>query len=334
MRANVYQTMVALIALLALAAVLVLAVAAAIAFGGPRRPEPMESVSDGFRAFDLMDLPPVRRFAARDGTELCYRAYASMGTSKDACAVLIHGSASRSDRVHSLARGFAWAGYAVLVPDVRGHGESGQKGCIGYIGQLEDDLEDLMAAHATSGRTSLVGFSAGGGFALRFAADRRAGLFRNYLLMAPFLNQSASTYRPGSGGWISVGLPRILGLLLLNALGIKRFNGLPVSAFALSPKAQEQLTGDYSYSLAMNFRPHNDYRADIAAAASPLEVLVGANDDQFYAERFADDFKASRTPTRVTVLDGVGHIDLTTSKVAVSAAVEALGRMNETSDRA
>jgi len=143
--------MAALIALLALVAILVLAVAAAITFGGPRRPAPMESVSDGFRAFDLMDLPPLQRFAARDGTELAYRAYAPVGTSKDACAVLIHGSASRSDRVHSLARAFARAGYAVLVPDVRGHGESGRKGCIGYIGQLEDDLEDLVAVHAAPG---------------------------------------------------------------------------------------------------------------------------------------------------------------------------------------
>lgn len=318
-----------LAALLVLLALLVLSVSAAIAFGGPRRPAPMASVSEGFRAFDLMDLPPLRHFAARDGTELAYRAYSSVGTNKDACVVLIHGSASRSDRLHSLARGFARAGYAVLVPDVRGHGESGRKGCIDYIGQLEDDLEDLATAHGTPGRTSLVGFSAGGGFALRFAGDRRGRLFRNYLLMAPFLSQSASTYRPGSGGWVSVGLPRILGLLVLNRLGITRFNDLLVSAFALSPKAQEQLTGGYSYSLAMNFRPHDDYRADIATAASPMEILVGADDDQFHAGRFAGEFQASPTPTRVTVLDGVGHIDLTISKAAVSAAVDALDRMNK-----
>lgn len=312
----------------ALAAIFVIALIAAITFGGPNAPPPMSSVNEAFKTFSLEGLPSLQRWTARDGASLAFREYLPRGASKDACVVLIHGSAGRSDGLHGLAFGFAGSGYRVFALDVRGHGESGRKGCIGYIGQLEDDLEDFFAAKCPQGKTSLVGFSAGGGFALRFAADSRCRLFRNYLLMAPFLSQTATTYRPGSGGWISVGLPRIVGLILLNRIGIRRFNHLKVTAFALSPQARAQLTSGYSFSLALNFRPNNDWRANIATVTAPMEVLVGDKDDQFRADRFHDEFQVSKRHVAVTVLSGVGHIDLTISPSAVQAAIDAIDRLN------
>ena len=312
----------------AFAAIIVIALIAVIVFGGPHPPPPLNSVNEAFKDFSLEGLPSLQRLAARDGVGLTYREYLPSDGNTDACVVLVHGSAGRSDRLHRLAGGFASGGYRVLVPDVRGHGESGRKGSIEYVGQLEDDLEDFFVAKCPRGKTSLVGFSAGGGFALRFAADSRHSLFRNYLLMAPFLSQTAATYRPGSGGWISVGLPRIVGLMLLNRFGIRRFNDLLVTAFALSPQAQEQLTPSYSFSLAMNFRPNNHYRADIAAVAEPMEVLVGDKDDQFYSDRFRDEFQVSKSPVPVTVMADVGHVNLTISPLAVQAAVDAVGRLN------
>jgi alpha-beta hydrolase superfamily lysophospholipase len=35
------------------------------------------------------------------------------------------------------------AGITTYVPDIRGHGGSGRRGDIDYIGQLDDDLADL-----------------------------------------------------------------------------------------------------------------------------------------------------------------------------------------------
>ena len=46
-----------------------------------------------------------------------------------------------------MAKGFAAAGYTAYALDIRGHGASGTKGHIAYIGQLEDDMEDFV--HST-----------------------------------------------------------------------------------------------------------------------------------------------------------------------------------------
>jgi alpha-beta hydrolase superfamily lysophospholipase len=316
------------IALLTLAALIVFAALLLIIFGGPAQLPPMQSVSDPFKSVDFSDLPPVQRFTARDGVGLAYRAYGQAGPGSKGSVVLIHGSSSRSDSIHPLAKGFAQAGYVAYALDMRGHGESGTKGQISYVGQLEDDLEDFLKASRPSGKKSLIGFSSGGGFALRFAADARRELFDNYLLLSPFLSQDATTYRPASGGWVSVGTPRIVVLVFLNRVGISWFNYLPVTSFALRPEAQKFLTPQYSYALAMNFRPHRDYRGDIAAASQPMEVLVGENDDQFIPERFSPEFSAAGRKVPVSIVPGTGHIDLILTPVAVQAAVSAIGRLN------
>ena len=315
-------------ALLTLVAFIIAAIAASILIGGPGHPPPMQSVSDPFKSVDFSDLPPIQRYSARDGAQLAYRTYRPSARDSKGSIILVHGSSSRGDRIHPLAKGFALAGFVVYVPDMRGHGESGTKGQIAYVGQLEDDLEDLLQAVRPSGKKSLVGFSAGGGFALRFSADKRASLFDNYLLLSPFLSQDASTYRPASGGWASVGTPRILSLLLLNRIGITSLNTLPVVTYALSPEAQKFLTPYYSFQLAMNFRPHNNYRADIAATRQPMEVLVGEQDDQFYSERFASEFSVAATPVTVSIIPATGHIGLTTTQVAIQAAVAAVNRLD------
>ena len=106
---------------------------------------------------------------------------------------------------------------------MRGHGDSGSKGQIAYVGQLDDDLEDFMRSVQPARPATLAGFSAGGGFALRVAAGERQTLFDQYLLLSPFISQDAPTYRPDSGGWVSVGMPRIVALSLLDAVGVHAF---------------------------------------------------------------------------------------------------------------
>lgn len=316
------------IASLAVPSVIATALAAAIAFGGPAQLPPMQSVSSPFKSVDFSDLPPVERFGARDGTQLAYRTYRQGSGGGNGSVVLVHGSSSRGSSMHAMAKGFAAKGYVVYVLDMRGHGESGEKGQINYVGQLEDDIEDFVKASNPLGRKVLVGFSAGGGFVLRFAADARRSLFDGYVLLSPFLSQSASTYRPASGGWASVGLPRIFGLLALNRLGVSGLNYLPVTSYSLTPEAAKLLTPRYSYALAMNFRPHNDYKADIASASLPLEVLVGENDDQFYADRFAAEFGSSGRLVPVSIVPSTGHMELTLTLAAIEAAIQAVARVS------
>src|SRR5207253_5450712 len=133
------------------------------------------------------------------GTKLAFRAYPAAGGAVKGSVVLLHGSSASSSSMHLMAKGFAAAGYAAYALDIRGHGKSGTKGHIAYIGQLEDDLEDFVHSTKLAQPSTLAGFSSGGGFVLRFAGSPRQELFSNYLLLSPWISQDAATLRPGSG---------------------------------------------------------------------------------------------------------------------------------------
>ncbi len=300
-------------------AVVSVLLALVVVLGAPQPPPPMESIHVPFRSVDFSDLAQLKRYTARDGTRLAFRAYAPAASPAKGSAVLIHGSSASSSSLHLLAKGLARAGYAL---DMRGHGESGPKGQITYIGQLEDDVEDFLEAVQPAGPRTLVGLSAGGGFALRFAASSRQKLFDQYVLLAPFIHQDAPTYRPGAGGWVATGVARIIALTFLNRFGITRFNTLPVLAFALTVEAQQFLTPTYSYALATNFRPHADYRADIGTTKQPLHLLVGQDDEVFHADQFSTVFKEAGRPIPVTLLPGIEHVDITLQPAAIQAITE------------
>ena len=299
-------------------------IAVALVKGGPKPPPPLASINEPFKSVDTSDLPPLERFTARDNAPLAYRRYPNRVARARGSVVLIHGSSASGVSLHTLAKALAAAGYDVYVPDMRGHGDSGKKGTIAYIGQLEDDLSDFLDAVQPAGPRTLAGFSAGGGFALRFAGDSRQLVFDRYVLLAPFIHHRAPTTRPGAGGWVSVGVPRVVALTILNKLRITAFNYLPTVAYALSPEAAAKLTPQYSYNLMKNFRPHDNYGADIRATRRPLEVLAGAADEAFRAEAFAGVFVEAGRVVPVTIVPAVGHIGLTLQPAAVAEIVAAV----------
>jgi non-heme chloroperoxidase len=304
---------------------LVAILAAAIIFGGPGTPHPMGSITDPFNSVDFSDLPPLAEFVAHDGTKLAYRSYSStVATPAKGSVVLIHGSSATSSSMHPMAKACSAAGYSTFALDMSGHGASGRKGQIVYIGQLEDDLADFVHAVSPPRPVTLVGFSSGGGFAIRFAGSHQQNLFQSYLFLAPFLSPDAPTARPGSGGWASVGLPRIIALANLNGFGIRAFNSLPVLRFAVSEKDKAILTSEYSYALTMNFAPQRDYLTNLRSMHQPFRLLVGANDEVYYPDRFAEVLKQAGKDTSVTMIPGVDHIQLILSPVAFEKSIEAL----------
>jgi alpha-beta hydrolase superfamily lysophospholipase len=309
------------------ATILLAALAGAIAFGGPKPIPPMASINDPFRTVDFSDLPPLARFTAGDGASLAYRKYSPSSGAPRGSVVLVHGSSASSNSMHPMAKAFAHAGYVAYALDIRGHGASGQKGQIAYVGQLEDDIAAFMNATSPPQPATLLGFSSGGGFVLRVAGSSRQDLFQSYLLLSPFLSQDAPTFRPDSGGWVSVGVPRYVGIALLNVAGIHAFNGLPVTSFALDDKAKSLLTPQYSYALATNFRPNRDYAADIKAVRHPCAVIAGAADELFLTDRFEPLFRSLGKDWPVTLLPGIGHIPLTIAPAALAQAVQAVGRL-------
>lgn len=142
--------------------VLVAILAASIAFGGPGNPPPMPSIINPFKAVDFSQLPPHRSFKGADGADLFFREYEPSGQPARGSAVLIHGSSANSNGMHPMAQALAAAGLRVFALDVRGHGPSGVKGQIDYIGQLENDLQVFMRSVKPPAPATLIGFSSGG----------------------------------------------------------------------------------------------------------------------------------------------------------------------------
>jgi non-heme chloroperoxidase len=300
---------------------LVCAFVGAIMFGGPKPLKSLASINQPFAAVDFSDLPPLETYLGKDGAPLSYRHYEAESTSSKGSIVLVHGSSASSSSMHVLGKAFAKAGYHTYALDMRGHGASGTKGQIGYIGQLEDDVEAFVQSIHPVHPSTLAGFSSGGGFVLRFAGSAKQTLFQNTLLLSPFLGPDAPNYRPDAGGWVSVGIPRIVSLSLLNQMGITAFNDLTVVRFALDENVKSFLTIEYSFALQDNFKPHRDYQSDIRGMKNPCTVLAGTADELFYTDKLEAVFKKSGNSCAVKLLPGIGHIPLTLESEAVDAAV-------------
>jgi alpha-beta hydrolase superfamily lysophospholipase len=316
-----------LIGAAALVGLVVAALGGALAFGGPTTPPPLTSVIEAVRQRDRGDLPPLQHFAARDGTQLAYRAYPATGGK--GAVILIHGSVGSSADVHEAAKAFRDAGITVYAPDIRGHGGSGARGDIAYIGQLEDDLSDFLDhldGQGAPARRVLIGHSAGGGFALRVAAFPLSARFVGAILMAPFLGVDAPTTRPGGSGWVGVGVPRLIALTVLNRFGVHAFNGLRVFAFALPPEARPYVTPDYSFRLLVNFAPHHDWRRDLASVRRPLIVIVGAADQLFNVDGYKEALSAAPN-ARLVILPGIDHMSLEFDPSALAAITGAASEL-------
>ena len=289
-----------------LAAITALAV---IVFDAPASPPPMASTAAASRQVDVRDLPEPRKYSARDGASLQYYAYPA---EPDKVAVLIHGSATPGSSMHALAEALRAAGVTVYVPDIRGHGGSGRRGDIDYIGQIDDDLADFVAqlGPARSGETrALVGFSAGAGFTLRFAGGPYGQIFDRHVFLAPILPGS-STWRPNAGGWTNIALPRLLTIAWLNRLGIHWFDGLPVISYAVAPETSQWLTGSYSYRLSMNFGAGRQYETYLRNMRRPAQVLVGDADEQVLTDQFAPLLERLGVNMPVSIVPSMKHADM------------------------
>ncbi len=303
---------------------LVIAVfAAAIVLFVPQAPPVMEAVAQPFRKMDFKSLPPVSYYQARDGARLAYRSYPAVKAKQR--VVLIHGSSAGGSSMHALAAYCQQREMDVYVPDMRGHGESGHKGDIAYIGQLEDDLEDFVNQLFKGEKNpTLVGFSAGGGFVLRFAASSRQKLFDRYIALAPFIRYDAPTTRPNNGEWARASVPRILAITLSGPAGRKWLGHLPVIAFGIDPETAKYRTATYSYRLWSNFALHYNYPEDLKAIKQPLTVMVGENDELFYPQKFLSVFARTQPHADIQIVPSVGHITLISEPIGMAAVADVL----------
>ncbi len=271
---------------------------------------------------------PLQTYLARDGATLSYRHYGA-GNTDSPLMVFIHGSGWHGGAYDGLARSIAEkAGIEVALPDLRGHGPNPlTRGDVAYTGQLEDDITDLAAALRKPGQKLVLGgHSSGGGLVVRYAGGEQGSTLDGAVLLAPFLKYNAPTMRPNSGGWARPLTRRIIGLSMLNAVGIKALNSLTAIQFnfpdeVLKGAEGETATASYSYRLNTSYAPRNDYLADIAALP-PFLLIAGTNDESFIASAYEPLMKPVNPNGRYQLLDGQSHLGVISDLQTVGLITE------------
>jgi pimeloyl-ACP methyl ester carboxylesterase len=170
----------------------------------------------------------------------------------------------------------------------------------------------------------LAGHSSGGGFVFRIAVGPDAPLFDRFVLLSPTMPYGAVTYRPNVGGWATPYVGRIVALKVLNRLGVSWFNGLPTVAFAVDPHAAVALDAAYSYRMQADFSAPRDAIARLATVKQPLAILIGADDELIYADRYAPLIHGAREDVPVTLVAGINHMGIVTDPRALAADVSAI----------
>ncbi len=305
---------------------------AALLFGGMmavplRGAAPLPSIHAGALSIDQQQKPDLSRFQARDGTWLAYRHYPARGA--DRVAILTHGSSASSDEMHVIGRALAAAGVAAVAIDARGHGASGTRGDSGYIGQLDDDLADLVGALRNTYPTQkleLIGHSSGGGFVARAAGGQIGALFDRLILLSPFLGSDAPTNRPDEGQpkWAQVDVPRIIALAILSRIGVTWGQDLPVIAFATAPESAMFVTSRYSYRLLADYGPSwswSDTRNALQANAARTIVIAGENDELMNPPSYTTILEP--LGAKVLLIPGADHMGIVYRPAALDAIVAA-----------
>lgn len=268
-------------------------------------------------AVDYSAMPEPITFAARDGAALPYRRYDAPGPAP--FLILVHGSAWHGMQFHQLAQALSEAGTAtVIVPDMRGHGFApARRGDVDYIGQMEDDIADLIASLERPADTPLIlgGHSSGGGFVVRFAGGRHVALADGLVLMAPFLQHDAPTTRPNAGGWAQPAVRRIIGLTMLDMIGITALHHLPALSFAMPQQVLDGPYGAtattlYSFRLNAGFSPRRDYGRDLAGMKVPFLLVAGTADETFITHLYEETIAPHAPGGTYVLVDGANHIGL------------------------
>ncbi|MEA2941739.1 MAG: hypothetical protein QOD09_2268 [Bradyrhizobium sp.] len=284
-----------------------------------RQPPELASISDARKSIDYSTIPGVKRFQARDGTDLAYRHYPAQRPETGRLAIVVHGSSGSSrGAIHVLSTALAERGVQTFAVDIRGHGSSGTRGDIRYLGQLEDDLADLVGEIRKSDPTApltLIGHSSGGGFVLRAAGSPIQHLFARTVLLAPYLGYDAPSTLPDAGGWASPDIPRFIALSVLRGLGIPWAESLPTVAFAVPPDSAKILNPSYSYRLMVNFAASRDFRQDLASASKPIAIFAGGAGELMLSGKYEE---AVGNRATVRIIEGINHMGIVGDPAAVS----------------
>lgn len=274
----------------------------------------------GQEAFD----PGLQGYTARDGTALSIRHYP--GPSDGPLVIVVHGSGWHGGSYTPIGAALSGQyGFETLIPDLRGHGPSPERrGDVKYIGQFEDDLADLITAYGGTNRpVYMVGHSSGGGLTIRFAGGEHGNLLDKVVLIAPFLKHNAPTALEDTGGWAHVLLRRVIGLSMLNTVGVTALNHLHMIQFSfpdsvLNGPQGHSATQSYSFRLNSSFAPRSDYLADVAKLPDFL-LIAGREDEAFRVEAYEPTMSQATDKGQYMLIDGTDHLGVISAPATLAA---------------
>ncbi|WP_171685067.1 alpha/beta hydrolase [Paenibacillus planticolens] len=249
-------------------------------------------------------------FTARDGAKLPYRYFEGPS---DTVLIFLHGITEPSLYLREFGKYISEQNLAtVYLPDLRGYGDSPiRRGDIDYVGQLDDDLEDLFRFIQTRHPNAAIlfgGHSAGGATALRQAIRPIHADVHAYLLISPALSPNSPLNRKdGNNNESKVSIPKYALLMGLNALGIQRFNDTVVYRRLTPP---EKLHGtescNLSYRLAKSRMVDNQFENYLQRLNPSTFVFVGEEDEVFDAHAY-EPLYSKHSSAQVRVLAGHNH---------------------------
>lgn len=253
-------------------------------------------------------------FSARDGHSLGYRFFKK--EKHETLVILLHGSSYHGTYLLPLAHELSECA-DVCVSDIRGHGlSSPPKGTCEYIGQLEDDLADLIThLDKPYKKTIIIGHSSGGGLAIRFASGKYKNMAHSLILLSPAIITAPTMKTQGAHSWAHIEKITLAECLACNPFGITRFNKKPLITFN-KPKelcdGSETLT--YDYNLMVSMHPQIPYEKALKKIQEKTLIIVGSDDEINKPEAFKKLFK----PESVIILEGVNHMGITTNEQATA----------------
>lgn len=306
---------------------LIASAAGTLIFTAPPSPPPIAAIQgagDFMRAFAKAQ-PAAQYLTARDGSKLSYRRYP--GKAGAGVVIAVHGSSGTTVAMHGIGQAISADGPTVYSVDLRGHGYSlgpgGRLGDVAYRGQYEDDLADMAkfvtAAHPAE-KKLLLGHSTGGAVILRTASIKPyAENFDAYLALSPFIAPGSAMDRPNQGGWTSVSVPRIVVLSILNGFGISALDHMTVLEMAVPDGAKDRRPSSYSHALLASANLPRDWEPAIGAIAKPTAVLIGEDDELFFAKAYPAELGRANPGIRVQILPNVGHMAIIYQDDALAA---------------
>ncbi len=300
----------------------------------PSKPQEMDAAQIADMGFEQVYKNEPKKFIMRDGASLFARTFAK---ESNITIILLHGVLSNSylyNKTAGLLRDAADA--EVIALDFRGHGQSaGTPGDVSYIDQYADDVADVIAAirkTKPNNKIIIAGHSMGGGVALRYAMKKDRPAVDGYCLFAPLLGHTAPTLPYLNEGWLAdqknkpqdtkepfmkIHVPRIIGLTMLNSIGIHTYDSLHTIFFNLP---DEMPLKKYSSRSNISMAP-DDYAKGLQAVNKPLLVLVGSDDEAFVASAFKPAV-TSNSKGVVIVIEGASHNGIRHNDKAMKAVKE------------